>query len=123
MTNKKIPEPGPARDRMVAEVVFGWADAVVSGTDVVGTNPMTGEMDLFPRASRTVEAALAALEAWRVAVDGRKYVIDSPGSGSNDDVFGVTLYGPIDMNGEDGCGPTLPAAATAALLQTRGEGT
>ena len=117
MTNEKIPEPGPARDRMVAEVVgwtwhedegFGWC------FDAVGAMRHPSEYDAD---------ALAVLEAWRLADPSRRsYAIDSPDRSPDDREdcpdFTVVLY----PGAHTASAPTLPAAATAALLATR-EGT
>lgn len=104
----KIPEPGPARDRLVAEVV-GWewdAEAEWCWDRFLVRNPSDNDAD-----------ALAALEAW-MARDERHFY-DIARSSSE---WRVILY----RLGERGAfkaasAPTLPAAVTAALLATKGE--
>ena len=119
MTNEAIPEPGPARDRMVAEVVgwtwhedegFGWC------FDAVGAMRHPSEYDAD---------ALAVLEAWRAEHPWRFWEIGSPLVSDPDcRTWNVVLYQSVesDEGAWSGEGPTLPAAATAALLAT-GEGT
>lgn len=107
----EIPECGPARDRLVAEVV-GWV--FDEATDICW------DKFLMRSPSTTPADALAALEAWNAAGATRGYRIDR--YGGEKPRYRVQLYPLPTMSGSV-CteAPILPAAATAALLAT-GEG-
>lgn len=128
----EIPEPGPARDQLVAEVVgwvevpdgMGgtlWVNAADKPTGYYTPNSMGRAGNPF-RPFEVSADALAALEAWRVGKAGRYYLIESPdwpeSRGVDAECFAAVL-------GEGGScvarhyAPTLRAAATAALIATR----
>lgn len=121
----KIPEPGPARDRLVAELL-GWTavgeERNAQHTECVdhGMRPGGSRRETIPRYSASTADALAALEAWCAADPTRGYRIDRYGGEGLD--YLVVLYATLSMRvigrGED---DTLAAAATAALLATKGE--
>lgn len=110
MTNDALPEPGPARDRMVAEVV-GWK------WDRLCQVAYTKDGDAGLSPSLRSADALAALLAWKARVKGTVTIIFD----SMPDTTYVRLEDPRGAILADANDDTLPAAATTALLQTKGE--
>ena len=121
MTNETIPEPGPARDRLAAKVV-GWEVRV----PIRGRGGLAFDLTFGYRYPSTENAdALAALEAWRLKDEGRRsWQLASPDPDHGR--WTVALWWLTDdefpVSAESTDQPTLPSAATAALLAT-GEGT
>lgn len=105
----EIPEPGPDRDRLVAEVVgWEWSDLWGCAVDSAGLARMP---------ERDSADALAALLAWKARVKGTVTIIFD----SMPDTTYVRLEDPRGAILADANDDTLPAAATTALLQTKGE--
>ena len=106
------PPCGPARDAFVAKALGCTTWITPNGCHCL---PKLQHDASCMDCSTLPGPAIEALEAWRTAYYGRSYRITSTPSGVT-----VVLFANTGRKKPAGCAPTLPDAATAAILATKG---